>query len=125
MPTNKNETDIAVLQSEMSDVRADIREMKTAIIESAARNETALEKAVTALRDIFTDHDAKCYEDKKHEAQFRRETYRATEKLRSDFDKFRLEQQVKFDLKRDWFKIVMSLAAFLVSLGGLYIAFKG
>lgn len=127
--TNSNEKDIAVLQTQMEEVRADVVEIKNEIIQSNRSNEKVLERVARELRKIFEKHDEECRKVKEHDAQFRRETYQAIRSLseaqlntQNDMDKFRLERDVKFDLKKDWFKIAMAILGLLVAAGSLYIA---
>lgn len=127
--TNSNEKDIAVLQTQMEEVRADVVEIKNEIIQSNRSNEKVLERVARELRKIFEKHDEECRKDKEHDAKFRRETYQAIRSLseaqlntQNDMDKFRLERDVKFDLKKDWFKIAMAILGLLVAAGSLYIA---
>lgn len=111
MPESTKETEIAVLQTEMRQVREDVAEMKKMMNETSLDQRASIREAVAAFRDLFERNEKSYMEFKKQEIAAR---HRQDERLH-DAETFIAGQQVRFDLKKDWWKFALGLAAVAIA----------
>lgn len=121
MPTNTNDADIAVLKAEMRDTREDVKEIKETISNSTQEQKDTLRSTVIEFREIFATHARECREDKKAESEARKGIYERIADLERNFATI----NVRFDLKRDWLKLVIALAMLGLGLLQAYREFGG